>query len=163
MLDIVINILLFIVVLGILVFVHELGHYLAAKSVKATIYEFALGFGPKLLSKKYKGIIYSIRVIPLGGYVKIAGDGDPGSKEAKRELADKNSLKKKSKIAQAFVMSAGVIMNIIFAIVVYTFVLSQSDWYISLTSEFTDFNPVIGDIEYEKVGDVEYSGLLDDS
>lgn len=163
MLSILVNILLYIVVIGVLVFVHELGHYLAAKSVKAKIYEFSLGFGPKIFSKKYKGIMYSIRAIPLGGYVKIAGDGDPMGEEERKELEDPNSLKKKSKIAQAWVMLAGIIMNLILAMGIYYFALSRNDWYVSLSPEFKDFNPVVGEVEYEKLGEVEYVGVAEGS
>jgi regulator of sigma E protease len=163
MLSILVNILLYIVVIGVLVFVHELGHYLAAKSVKAKIYEFSLGFGPKIFSKKYKGIMYSIRAIPLGGYVKIAGDGDPMGEEERKELEDPNSLKKKSKIAQAWVMLAGIIMNLILAMGIYCFALSRNDWYVSLSPEFKDFNPVVGEVEYEKLGEVEYVGVAEGS
>jgi regulator of sigma E protease len=76
--SIVTTILLVILVLGILIFIHELGHYLAARLVGATVFEFALGFGPRILSKEYKGTVYSIRLLPLGGFVNILGDGDPG-------------------------------------------------------------------------------------
>jgi len=161
MVSILINILLYIIVLGVLIFVHELGHFLAAKLVKATIYEFSLGFGPKIISKTYKKIQYSIRMIPLGGYVKIAGDGDPSTKKGKKERNDSNSLKKKSKIAQAFVMSAGVIMNILLATGIYYIALFSNDWYVSLSSDFREFKPIVGEIEYEQLGEVEYKGLLE--
>ena len=163
MLSILVNILLYVVVIGILVFVHELGHFLAAKSVKAKIYEFSLGFGPKIFSKKHKGIQYSIRVIPLGGYVKIAGDGDPSGGENKKELEDPNSLKKKSKLAQMLVMLAGIIMNLFLATGIYYFALSQNDWYVSLNPEFREFKPVTGKLEYERLGDVEYVGVVEGS
>jgi regulator of sigma E protease len=161
--SVLVNILLFVVVLGVLVFVHELGHYLAAKSVKATIYEFSLGFGPKIFSKEYKGILYAIRAIPLGGFVKIAGDGDPSTEQGRKERDDTNSLKKKSKIAQAWVMCAGVIMNIFLATGIYYLVLSQSDWKASLSADFREFNPVVGEVEYEAVEKIKYDGVVDGS
>ena len=163
MISILVNILLYIAVIGVLVFVHELGHFLAAKSVKATIYEFSLGFGPKIVSKKSKGIQYSIRAIPLGGYVKIAGDGDPSTEKGRKERDDPNSLKKKSKVAQAWVMSAGVIMNLLLATGIYYIALSTSDWYVALSSEFREFETIVGDVQYEKLGEVEYLGLLEGS
>jgi regulator of sigma E protease len=70
MLSIIVNILLFILVIGLLTFIHELGHFLAAKIVGATVEEFSLGFGPKLVSKKFRGTLYCIRILPLGGFVK---------------------------------------------------------------------------------------------
>ena len=160
MLSVIVNILLFVAVIGILVFVHELGHFLAAKSVKATIHEFSLGFGPKIFSKKKKGILYSIRAIPLGGYVKVAGDGDPeGKDEKKKDKEDPNSLDKKSKFAQAWVMSAGVLMNVFLAVAIYFVVLAMNSWQVSLSSDFDDFSPVVGEIYYEKYGELIYNGF----
>ena len=126
--DVIITILLLVLVLGILVFIHELGHFLAARLVGATVYEFALGYGPKLFSKKYKGTEYSIRILPLGGFVKILGDGDPG-KDGEEDLKKQDvsgNLKNKSKIAQIFVMLAGVSMNILLAITAYFLILGFS-------------------------------------
>ena len=129
MLSALVNILLFILVIGFLTFIHELGHFLAAKLVKAKVYEFSLGFGPKLISKKYKGTLYCIRVIPLGGFVKILGDGDPGGQEKGKNLKDsKYNLNNKPKILQMFVMLAGVFMNILFAILFYYLILGMSGW-----------------------------------
>jgi regulator of sigma E protease len=65
-----------ILVLGVLVFVHELGHFLLAKLNGIAVIEFSIGFGKKLLRKRVGGTIYSIGMIPLGGYVRMAGD-DP--------------------------------------------------------------------------------------
>ncbi len=63
--------LLYIIGIMIIIFVHEIGHYMAAKMVGFTIEEFSMGFGSKLISKKYKDKIFSLRMIPLGGYVTI--------------------------------------------------------------------------------------------
>ncbi len=68
------SLLIFIVVLGILVFVHEFGHYITARSVGVKVEKFALGFGPKLLSWEKDGTEYMLCAVPLGGYVKMAGD-----------------------------------------------------------------------------------------
>ena len=163
MLSTIVNIVLFLLVIGILVFVHELGHFLAAKSVNATIYEFALGFGPRILSKEHKGIIYAIRLIPFGGFVKIAGDGDPSTEEGRKEMSDPNSLKKKTKIAQVWVMLAGVLMNLLLATTIYYIVLWQNDWQLSLTSEFENMTLVGAEFSYEKLGEVEYQEVLEGS
>ncbi|MCD4811558.1 site-2 protease family protein [bacterium] len=161
--DIIITILLLILVLGVLVFIHELGHFLAARIVGATVYEFALGYGPKLISKKYKGTLYSIRLLPLGGFVKILGDGDPGKKgeEELREKDIEGDLKNKSKPAQIFVMLAGVSMNILLAIVAYFVVLGFSNWKIDLSYEFEDFKPLGATIVRERDMDVPYQVLED--
>ncbi len=62
-----------IFVIGLLVFFHELGHFITAKMVGMKVHEFALGFGPKLISKQSGETLYSLRAIPLGGFNKIAG------------------------------------------------------------------------------------------
>ena len=131
MISTLVNIILFVFVVGFLTLIHELGHFLAAKLVGAKVYEFSLGFGPKLISKKYKETLYCIRGIPLGGFVKILGDGDPGEyeKENKEDLAKSEyNLNNKSKIAQIFVMLAGVFMNILFAIIFYYAILGLNEW-----------------------------------
>ena len=71
----ILNILLFVFILGILVFVHEFGHFMTAKRSGVYIYEFSIGMGPEVKSIKGKdGIKYSIRALPLGGYVQMAGE-----------------------------------------------------------------------------------------
>ncbi len=78
------SVIIFIAVLSVLIIVHEWGHFITAKSLGVDVERFALGFGPKLFSKVYHGTTYMINAIPLGGYVKMAGDeraecqGKPG-------------------------------------------------------------------------------------
>jgi len=159
MLSIFLNILLFILVIGVLTFVHELGHFLVAKATKAKVYEFSLGFGPVLFKKKYKGTQYSIRVLPLGGFVKIMGDGDPGNHKEVKD--DPGNLNNKPKIAQIAVMLAGVTMNILFCVVVYFIVIASVGWKVSLSNDFEGFDPVGATITREKIGNVEYSEVVE--
>ena len=162
MLSILVNILLFVLVIGILTFVHELGHFITAKLARATVDEFALGFGPKLISKKYKGTLYSIRLLPLGGYVKIAGDGDPEKVEKKKaQKKDPGNLQNKPKIVQIAVMLAGVIMNLLFAVVVYYIILATSGWQMTLDWQFENFKPTGATIQKVVAKDVEYAELVD--
>lgn len=158
------TILLVILVLGVLVFVHELGHFLAARLVGATVFEFALGFGPRLISKEYKGTRYSIRAIPLGGFVNILGDGDPGKVDENKlkSVTPEGNLKNKSKLAQVFVMLAGIFMNILLAIFCYYLVIGFSNWGIALSYEFDDFNPVGAEILKERESDVPYEVIEGD-
>src|SRR4051794_41731074 len=69
-----VTLLAFVFVLGVLVFVHELGHFLAAKRVGIRVLKFQLGFNPTILSFRRGETEYSIRALPLGGYVKMAGE-----------------------------------------------------------------------------------------
>ena len=71
-----ITIIVFILILGLLVFVHEFGHFYAAKKAGMDVEEFGIGFPPKMYSKKYKGTEYSLNLIPLGGFVKIKGEDE---------------------------------------------------------------------------------------
>jgi regulator of sigma E protease len=167
--SIVITILLVILVLGILIFVHELGHFVAARLVGATVFEFALGYGPRILSKEYKGTVYSIRLLPIGGFVKILGDGDPTKEEEERlkKLDKKGNLENKTKLQQIFVMLAGIFMNILTAITFYYIILGFSDWRVGLSFDFEDFKPLGAKIERERETDVPYQvvedGLADQS
>lgn len=150
MLSAIVNIILFIFVIGFLTLIHELGHFLAAKAVGAGVYEFSVGFGPKLLSKKYGETLYCIRIIPLGGFVKILGDGDPSEYEKQGEDLSKSkyNLNNKSKIAQIFVMSAGVLMNILFAIFFYYIILAFNGWKTSpVYIDVSEINIVAVDVE----------------
>ncbi|MBN1915403.1 site-2 protease family protein [Candidatus Dojkabacteria bacterium] len=70
----ILSLFVLIIILGLLVFIHELGHFVAAKLIGAKVEEFAFGFGPRLLGKKIRGTEYKINLIPLGGYVKIYGE-----------------------------------------------------------------------------------------
>lgn len=78
------TIITFILVLSFLVFVHELGHFLFAKRAGILVHEFAIGFGPKLFSKVKGETLYSIRIFPLGGFVRMAGE-DGGNLEFKKD------------------------------------------------------------------------------
>jgi regulator of sigma E protease len=152
------TILLVIVVLGILVFVHELGHFVAARLVGATVFEFALGYGPRIFSKEYRGTIYSIRLLPLGGFVKILGDGDPTKEEEERlkKVDEKGNLENKTKLQQIFVMLAGISMNILLAVLFYFLVLGFSDWKVGITYQFEDFKPMGAELIRERESDVPY-------
>lgn len=161
-LSVVLNIIILLLIIGILTFIHELGHFLAAKAIGARVLEFALGFGPKLFSKKVGETMYSLRALPFGGYVKILGDGDPV--EEKLEKGDeKRDLSKKPKWQQIIVMLAGVTMNIILAIIVYYIVLGANGWKMILNSNYEDFKPVGATISREVDGDVKYVEVVEDS
>lgn len=105
---ILLTILLFIVILGLLVFVHELGHFVAAKRAGMQVEEFGFGFPPRVFGIKRGETIYSINLIPLGGFVRIVGE-DGGSVENPRSFSQKSFGRR------LLVLLAGVLMNAIFA------------------------------------------------
>ena len=94
---------------GIIVFVHELGHFLLAKKAGIRIHEFAVGMGPKLFSKQKGETLYSLRLLPLGGY--CAMEGEDG------ESKDPRSFGQKSLLQRASVLFAGPFFNIIFTVI----------------------------------------------
>ncbi len=108
-----ISIIAFVFVLGVLVFIHELGHFLVAKRSGIRVDKFSLGFPPTLISKKVGETEYAIGVIPLGGYVKMAGD----SPDEERSGADYEFMSKPP-WKRFLVIAAGPIMNFVLAVVI---------------------------------------------
>jgi len=101
--------IVFIIILAVLVFVHELGHFLVAKKFGIKVEEFGFGFPPRIWGIKRGGTIYSINWIPFGGFVKIFGE-DGGDR------ADKQSFVSKKIWQRASVLLAGATMNVILAV-----------------------------------------------
>jgi regulator of sigma E protease len=110
--------LAFLFVLGVLIFVHELGHFLAARRHGVRVLTFSLGFGPKILKVKRGDTEYCVSAVPLGGYVKMAGENpeDPRSGQPDEFLS-------KTKWQRFQILFAGPAMNILLAVVVTAFVL----------------------------------------
>ena len=115
----------FIIVLGILVFIHELGHFLAARWTGARVETFSIGFGRPLVKWHDKhGTKWQIAMLPLGGYVKIYGQDDMFNSQKYNELSDKEKqghYLSLSKGKQAIIIGAGSAMNVLLAWFVYSF------------------------------------------
>ena len=88
----IINILVFFVILGAIVLIHELGHFLTAKLFGVYCAEFSIGMGPKLSKKKEKQD-YQIRALPIGGYVAMAGEADQEDSELMKDVPYERTLK----------------------------------------------------------------------
>ena len=110
-----------IVLLGILIFVHELGHFIVAKLSGVGVLKFSLGFGPKILSKKIGETEYRLSAIPLGGYVKMVGEDPTEEEEVKKEDLPK-SFSNKPLFKRAGIVLAGPLFNIIFAVFVLSII-----------------------------------------
>lgn len=106
----------FILVLGILVFVHEFGHFIIAKLFRIKVLKFSLGFGPKLFSKQYGDTEYIISALPLGGFVKMLGE-QPNEEVSAEESKDAFSSKKVWQ--RFFVVFAGPLFNLLFAVFIF--------------------------------------------
>ena len=104
----ILTLIIFIIILAILILAHELGHFVAAKKSGVRVDEFGFGFPPRLFSVKKGETTYSINLIPLGGFVKIYGEGGEGKGE-------KRSFATKSISRRAIIITAGVIMNFLLA------------------------------------------------
>ncbi|MCD7974624.1 MAG: RIP metalloprotease RseP [Phascolarctobacterium sp.] len=107
------TILAAIFVFGVLVTVHEFGHFITAKMTGMRVDEFSIGFGPKIYQQKEGDTLYSLRIIPLGGYNKIAGM-DPDDPEGP------NSFKSKTVPARMLVIISGVLMNFLLPVVLFS-------------------------------------------
>jgi regulator of sigma E protease len=144
----VISILAFIVVLGVLIFVHELGHFATAKWAGIEVPRFSIGLGPKLVGFKRGETEYVISWIPLGGYVRMAGMEDMEALEGEHDAAPARragrDFESKSLPVRAVVISAGVIMNVLFAWFLYTVI--AMGWGVGV-----DPPPVVGDVVEERV------------
>jgi len=110
------SLLSFILVLGILIFVHELGHFLFAKAFGVRVLKFSLGFGSKVISRKWGETEYLISAFPLGGYVKMFGESvdDPVSEEEKY-----CSFSHKAVWQRFLIVFGGPLFNLLFAVLVY--------------------------------------------
>ncbi|WP_027063341.1 M50 family metallopeptidase [Mesoplasma seiffertii] len=106
-----------------LIMLHELGHFIVAKLSKAYVYELSLGFGPRLFTKKGKETWYSIRLIPIGGFVSIASDAaEPplGREEEALQIPDARKIDYIARWKKAFFIIAGPLMNFIIALFLIT-------------------------------------------
>lgn len=103
------TIIVFILVLGLLVFAHELGHFVMAKRAGVKVEEFGFGLPPRLFGVKKGETIYSLNLLPIGGFVKIYGE-DGGGRQDKHSFASKSIFKRSQ------ILTAGVLMNLMLAI-----------------------------------------------
>lgn len=129
------TVLAFLFVLGVLIFVHELGHFMAARRLGVRVLTFSLGFGPKLLKTRRGDTEYCLSAIPLGGYVKMAGENpdDPRTGRPDEFLS-------KTKWERFQILIMGPVMNIALAVVVMAVVLVQG----AELPAYQDDPPVLG-------------------
>lgn len=112
-----------ILIFCVLIFIHEFGHFLTAKLSGMTVHEFAIGMGPKILGFRTKNTDYSLRLLPIGGFVKMEGeDGDS---------ADPNAFCNKSAFKRFIVLFAGAFMNVLLGFVIFVIIFSSSGSVVS--------------------------------
>ncbi len=136
----------FIVVLGVLIFFHELGHFLCARAFGVGVEKFSLGFGPKLAAKTVGRTEYRISVIPLGGYVKLVGE----SPDAEIEPEDiEASFSNKHVFKRMLIVAAGPLFNFFLAMAIFFGIFSMAGVIV--------MEPVFGEIRAESPA--EMAGL----
>ncbi len=120
------NVLAVIVGIGFLIFIHELGHFLAAKWCDVQVETFSVGFGRAIPGCSYKWgeTVYKLAMFPIGGYVKMLGQTDPGEKEEDQDAAvnSPRSYMNKTVGQRLFIISAGVVMNLLFGFLVFIYI-----------------------------------------
>lgn len=127
------NILLVALGIGFLIFIHELGHYLAARLAGVRVLTFSLGFGPRIFGFRRGPTDYRLSAVPLGGYVRVAGE-DP----TLREGLEPDDLHAKGFLARTLFFSGGVLMNLLFAVIAFPFIFNAG----------VDFTaPVVGAVQ----------------
>lgn len=102
---------------GLLISIHELGHFTFAKLFKVKVNEFALGMGPAIFKKKKGETLYALRLLPIGGYVSMEGEDE--------ESQDENAFNRKKVWQKFIIVAAGAIMNLILGVVIVATILSM--------------------------------------
>ncbi|MFC2011362.1 RIP metalloprotease [Chloroflexota bacterium] len=128
---ILITVVSFLVVIMVLILAHEFGHFITARATGVKVDEFGLGFPPRLISRKRGETLYSLNAIPLGGFVKMAGEEDPNVP---------GSLASKSIATRLLVLSAGSLMNFLLPLLLFS------------VAYIIPYNQVIGQVIVENVG-----------
>ena len=137
----------FILILGITILIHEFGHYIWAKKMGVYVYEFSIGMGPRLYKWVKGETEYSLRLLPIGGYVSLAGE----EAEVNKKIPKGKSLQDKGFLQNIAIMAAGVLNNFILAI----FIL----FIVGLFTGYTNHKPVIKEVT---IGGPAYvSGIME--
>lgn len=127
------TIIAFLVVLGVLVFVHEFGHFIVAKMCGVGVYTFSIGYGKRMFGFTHKGTDYRVSMIPLGGYVKLVGQSDTLEPDERDQAADARAHFYKHPLWHRFlIVLAGPVMNLLFAFavapVIYWMGIEEERW-----------------------------------
>ena len=132
------TVLSFAVALGVLVFVHELGHFAVAKRIGVRVLRFSIGFGPVIFSRRRGETEYALSAVPMGGYVKMLGEDEDGEAVAPEEQERVFSTQPVS--SRAAIVFAGPGMNLVFAFVVYALL------FIAVGVDMPSNAPVVGGV-----------------
>lgn len=126
-------IIMAIIAFGVLIIIHELGHFTLAKLNGVKVEEFAIGMGPKLLGIKGKETTYSIKLLPIGGYVKMLGD--------EGESTDPRAFNNKTPLQKLSIVIAGPIMNLILGIILFAIIANMRGYQSPVIKEVIPNQP----------------------
>ncbi|MBQ2252615.1 MAG: site-2 protease family protein, partial [Clostridia bacterium] len=142
------TILLVIVFFGVMIFLHEFGHFIAARLCRVRVLEFALGMGPKLLShtSKKSGTVYSLRLLPIGGFCSMLGEDEDDSVKGNAE-----AFCNRPRYQRFIILVAGAFMNLLTAFLAMCVVLCIQSGYTSNTVQGFYIPSYAGGLE---IGDV---------
>ncbi len=130
------NIIWTILILGVMIFIHELGHFISARAFGVKVNEFALGMGPAILKKQGKETLYSLRLFPIGGYCAMVGEDEKTDEEG--------SLSALPPWKRLIILASGAFMNILLALILFTVIsFSQKAVITPVIGEITDENAPI--------------------
>lgn len=127
----IINILLFLLLLSVIICIHELGHLIAAKIFGVYCFEYSFGMGPLIFKKKGKETQYSIRLLPIGGFVSMAGEADGDEAYPDVQVPEGRRLTDIAKWKKVIVLLAGVFMNFVICIVIFSLINLYNGAYVS--------------------------------
>ena len=151
----ILTIIYFVFILGVTVFIHELGHFMFAKKAGVYVYEFSIGMGPKLFkfNRKNDETDYCVRLLPIGGYVQMAGE----EVEVDENVPVDKRLQSKKWYQRFLIMVAGVMMNFILAIVVLFIVALVKG--VTLDSRYIQNSSVKGLNDGDKIVSINGRGI----
>jgi len=159
MISAIITALIGLAVLSFLILIHEAGHFFTARLFKVKVLEFGIGFPflGRIFSVKKGDTVYSLNWLFFGGFVQLYGE------EAGGESLGKHSFSAQSVWKRIIIASAGVIVNIIFAVVIFTFLMASSNFKLDMSTPFAVNFPFGKQTEYVLVTDVEKGSPADES
>ncbi|MGL5764316.1 MAG: RIP metalloprotease RseP [Sarcina sp.] len=131
------SIIFAILAFGLIILIHELGHFVAAKLSGVLVLEFSIGMGPKLFSFKKGETDYSIRIFPIGGFVQMYGE----SEGDEVDIDDKRALSNKSPLIRFIVFFAGAFMNLVLAVFIFTMITMNFGYTTTLIDDVVKDSP----------------------
>ena len=133
------SVFLFFAIISLLVIIHELGHYFAAKKMGVKVEEFGLGLPPKLFGKQFGETFFSFNALPFGGFVRLKGE--------EIENNDNDSFESKKPSQRAFIIVAGVLMNLALGVIIFQSTLIARDFKSEYFPIINDIKPSYGKLE----------------